>query len=481
MTDDTANTHDVARKTTVLLHAPVHAKLDEVQRYLQKCKTQFAAARLEEPLSGKPPLRVRQLLYWTEEDYVPAALIATAEADDQLAALKYKQHNSKLDRENEMNYHKRLAICADAQNNIFDMVTTSAEKHHPHLVTKMMNVCRTEEYGVAYNDGTRAWNMLMHALLHPFDEVGRTAQDKRHYDIADDMITNADLPKGTSATTFGDVAHTWAEKIMPNVPRKYDPEDAALRIVNLMPVSNDEKSRIEDEILREGTYDLDHIISRCKRVVHRHEQAGVNIPTLQLPYGCTARAEEFTYLATSCGLVIQNIAALSTTQTNKGGMEKKKWCKNCPHIIRFGPRKGEEVDCYANPDNTDPVNPGVYHNQELFDYYTAQKKKNAAEGGKPFDPLKPPNVAMQRAYDLHQKAREKPTKDDKDTAAGAFMEDLLDIDEHNFDGIGGMALCDGHDNILIDGSENDMSKERQDLDNNLEEAQRRYRHQCHSA
>ena len=453
MTDDTANAHDVVHKRPVLDHAPADAKMDEVLRFQQHCETRFAAARLEEVMRGDPPLRVRQIIDYTEEDFIHDTVIATAEPD---LALKYKQHNAKLRRENMMNYHKRLAIIADAQNIGFEMVTAAAEKHHQHLVTKMMKLCRVQEHGVSYNDGTRAWNMLMHALLHPFDEVGRTPQDKRHYEIADEMIKNAELPAGCTAKAFGDLVHTWAEKIMPNVPRKYEPEDAALYIVHRMPVSDEEKSRIEDEVTKEGIFDVDHIISRCKRIVYRFEKADAETPTLQLPTGCTARAEEFSYLATSCGLAIhgagQSTALSATNAPPPATEEKKKSCKNCPHIIRLGPRKGEVRDCYAHEDNEDPVSPVVWENEELRSYYSETKKKNAEKAGKPFKPLKPPTPGMQRAYDERkaQKAAGKGDKNDKDVSAVAWMNTLRDIDDDSCDNFCGMCAADDFNTGSVD-------------------------------
>ena len=99
MTDDTANAHDVVHKRPVLDHAPADAKMDEVLRFQQHCETRFAAARLEEVMRGDPPLRVRQIIDYTEEDFVDDTVIATAEPG---LVLKYKQHNAKLRRENMM-------------------------------------------------------------------------------------------------------------------------------------------------------------------------------------------------------------------------------------------------------------------------------------------------------------------------------------------------------------------------------------------
>ena len=61
------------------------------------------------------------------------------------------------------------------------MVTAAAEKHHQHLVTKMMKPGRVQEHGV-YNDGTRAEHAHARAVP-PLRRGRRTPQDKRHYEI----------------------------------------------------------------------------------------------------------------------------------------------------------------------------------------------------------------------------------------------------------------------------------------------------------
>ena len=136
--------------------------------------------------------------------------------------------------QNRANLQRIKRLTYRAWNLVFESLRSCCVKNAPLLAFELFQVCAVNSPHVPTGtfDGPRAWRILV-ARIHNDGE--RTSFDKNFYKAALAFQESYRLTNGSSASEYQRRAFAFIQHIMPNLPQKYEPEDASEYLLNLMP------------------------------------------------------------------------------------------------------------------------------------------------------------------------------------------------------------------------------------------------------
>ena len=191
-----------------------------------------------------------------------------------------KGERSKIIATNASNHERRTRLTLRAWTTLFEALRSSCVAKAPLLAHDLYELCSLESRGIpgGYFDGPRAWRILLDRIN---GDGERLETDKTFYDTALDLQKANPLPNGCTSAEFQKKAFAYVQYIMPNLARKFDPDDAAEYILNLMPPELYEASqRIKFSAKMVGRFlDLKYLIRLCSAEVFKKQKGSAPKPT----------------------------------------------------------------------------------------------------------------------------------------------------------------------------------------------------------